>query len=398
MTEAGVRFITDVIYLDHNATTPVAPEVADLMDRVLREDFGNPSSGHPYGHNARRRVDEARTEVGRLLGCSPKEILFTGGGSESNNLAIRGMAEALGSHFGGLVISAVEHPAVMEPARWLEQHGVALKVVSVDGSCGVRPADVERAVRELRSGGKVVLVSIMHANNEVGTIQPISEIAQRVRPLGAMVHTDAAQTVGKIPVNVTTLDVDLLAVAGHKFYGPKGVGALYFRPGTPLTSFILGAGHEMGLRAGTENISGIAGLGEACRLAREHMSVEEERIRGLRDRFWQALQERIPGVERNGHTEYMLPNTLNISFPGVLGRDVLSRCQRIAATTGSACHEGEDRPSVVLSAMGLSPGRALGAVRLSLGRWTTERQVDEAVTRLAEAWESAEKDRDGGSH
>jgi cysteine desulfurase len=253
----------------------------------------------------------------------------------------------------------------------------------------VDPREVERTVREISSKRKAVLVSIMHANNEVGTIQPVEEIAQRVRPLGALVHTDAAQTVGKVPARVEDLGVDLLSVAGHKFYGPKGIGALYARRGTRLAGLVLGADHEMGLRAGTENVAGVAGLGEACRLAEAHVAEEQKRLCGLRDRLWDRLHEAIPDLRRNGHTEYVLPNTLHVSFPGVPGRDVLMHCPGVAASTGSACHEGDSEASGVLGAMGVSLEGALGAVRLSLGRWTSEEEVDLAAARLAEAWSSS---------
>lgn len=386
---ADVPFRPDVIYMDHNATTPVAPEVVDIMDRALREGFGNPSSDHAYGRSARGFVDAARRQVVSLLGCDTGEIVFTGGGSESNNLALRGVAEVLGDRFGGLVISAVEHPAVTEPARWLAERGEALRVIPVDSLCRVDPENVESAVRDLSSGGKTVLVSIMHANNEVGAIQPIAEISRRVKPLGAVVHTDAAQTIGKVPVDVDGLGVDLLSVAGHKLYGPKGVGALYIRRGVPISGLILGAGHEGGLRAGTENVAGIAGLGEACRLARTHVVQEEKRLQGLRDGFWNSLRGKVAGLERNGHTEHVLPNTLHVSFPDVSGRDVLGRCPGIAASTGSACHEGDEKPSGVLGAMGLAVERAMGAVRLSIGRWTTQEDVGKAAGLLVEAWKAA---------
>jgi cysteine desulfurase len=382
-------FLPDCIYLDHNATTPVAPSVASLMDGVLREDFGNASSGHPYGRRARQRIEEARSRVASLLGCDPEEVIFTGGGSESNNLAIRGVAEALGDRLSGVVITAVEHPAVIEPARWLERRGMRLEVIGVDGDGTVAPDDVEAAVRKLGGPGKPVLVSVMHANNEVGTLQPVAEIVRRVRPLGAILHTDAAQSVGKIPVDAGSLGVDLLTVAGHKFYGPKGVGALFIRRETAVAPFVLGAGHEGGLRSGTENVAGIAGLGEAARLAKESVETDGARIAGLRDALWEGLREKIPGVCRNGHPRDVLPNTLNLSFPGVAGRDVLERCPGVAASTGAACHDQDARPSGVLGAMGLSSERAAGAVRLSLGKWTGRDDVKDAADRLIVAWRSA---------
>ncbi|MBU1702550.1 MAG: cysteine desulfurase, partial [Candidatus Eisenbacteria bacterium] len=354
----------------------------------LAEDFGNPSSDHPYGLNARARVITARAEIATLLGCAPEEILITGGGSESNNQALRGIVEALGDRFGGLVISAVEHPAIVKPAAWLAARGVQLRVVPVDKFGRVDPGDVETAVRDLSCGGRLALVSIMHANNEVGTLQPIQEISRRVKSWGAILHTDAAQSVGKIPVDVTTLDVDLLTVAGHKLYGPKGIGALYIRAGTPMVPLILGAGQERGLRAGTENAPGMAGLGCACRLAHQRMPEDEPYARRLRDTFLRMLKERIPGIERNGHPVEVLPNTLNVSFPGVLGRHLLEKCPGLAASTGSACHAGEEKPSEILLKMGLSESRALGALRLSLGRHTEAAHVEKATDFLTDAWKA----------
>jgi cysteine desulfurase len=380
---------TPPIYLDHNATTPVAPEVADAMDRVSRTRFGNPSSGHVYGRAAREVVERAREEVARLLGARPEEVLFTSGGTEANNLALLGVAVALGEELAGVVISAVEHPSVWEPAHRLAERGVALRIVGVGGDGRVDPAEVEQQVRELAGGGGRVLVSIMHANNETGAIQPVEEIAARIRSLGAILHADAAQSVGKIRVGMAELGVDLLTIAGHKFYGPKGVGALFVRSGTPISPVLWGAGHERGLRPGTENVAGLAGLAEATRLARIRVAEDMERIGRLRERLWEELKRRVPGLVRNGSLEHTLPNTLNVSFPEVAATELLEGCPGVAASTGSACHEGEAAPSRVLLAMGRPPETALGAVRLSLGRGTTEAEAERAAALLAEAWQRA---------
>jgi len=369
----------DPIYLDYNATTPIAPEVAAAMQPTLTELWGNPSSGHVYGRRARAAVEEARAQVAALLGCEPEEILFTGGGSEANNQAIKGVAEAMRERGEALVTLAIEHPAVLQPCRYLAARGCRVTFLPVDGHGRVDPEAVRAALTP-----RTILVTVMHANNEVGTIQPIAEIAAIARERGVLVHTDAAQSVGKIPTDVRELGVDLLTVAGHKLYAPKGVGALYVRAGVPLPPLIHGAGHERGRRAGTENLPGIVGLGAACALARRERSEAEARLRRLRDRLHEGLAARVPGLLLNGHPEHRLPNTLNLSFPGTTGDDLLARTPEIAASTGSACHSGHTEPSAVLTAMGLPPRRALGAVRLSLGRGTTEAEVDRALSLLAE--------------
>ncbi|MBD3335139.1 MAG: aminotransferase class V-fold PLP-dependent enzyme [Candidatus Eisenbacteria bacterium] len=384
MTDA--RGSAGPIYLDHNATTPVAGEVIAAVARSLEEDFGNPSSAHPYGRRAAARIQTARGQVAALLGCAPEEVVFTSGGSEANNLALRGVAELLGSRLAGLVISAVEHPAVVKPARWLQERGLGVRIVPVDRHGRVDPRGVCEACDALARNGGTVLVSIMHANNEVGTLQPIAEIAREVRGRGGVMHTDAAKSAGKVAVDVSQPGIDLLSIAAHKFYGPKGVGALYIRQDIRVAPQILGAAHERGLRAGTENTPGIVGLGEACRLAAESLPEDRSRIASLRDRFWARLQEEIPGILRNGHPQDVLPNTLNVSFPGALGRRVLEECPGVAAATGAACHSGVDHPSAVLTAMGVPEEEALGTVRLSLGRATQEADVDAAAGALVSAW------------
>ena len=367
------------IYLDYNATTPIAPEVLDAMLPFLREQFGNPSSSHAYGSAAHEAVDRARAQVADLLGCQPDEIVFTGAGSEANNLAIKGVAFARRGAGAHLITSAVEHPAVLTTCRYLvARFGYRLTVLPVDVHGLVDPDDVARAIE-----AGTVLITIMHANNEVGTLQPIDEIAEVARQHGVTFHTDAAQSVGKVATNVDELGVDLLTVVGHKLYAPKGIGALYVRSGTQLDSLVHGAGHEGGRRAGTENVPYMVALGAACALAGRRLADGgADRTCALRDRLHDRLREGVPGLALNGHPEKRLPNTLNVSFPGQDGEELLARTPEIAASTGSACHAGRTEPSGVLLAMGIDRGRALGAVRLSLGYQTTADDVEAAATAL----------------
>ena len=368
------------IYLDYNATTPLLPEVVEAMLPYLREHFGNPSSGHVYGRRAREGVDRARGEVAALLGCSPAEILFTSGGTEANNLAIRGVTEARPER-RHVVTSVVDHPATTALCDWLARHGFRIDRVGVDAAGRTRAEDVGAAL-----GEDTALVTIMHANNETGVLQPIAEIAALAHRAGALVHTDAAQSLGKVPVDVNALGVDLLSIAGHKLYAPKGVGALYVRSGTPLTPFLLGAGHERGLRAGTENVASIVGLGVACAAARRDLDAVAARMRALSERLYSALSSRVPGIALNGHPAERLPNTLNVRFPGVSGTALLAATPQIAASTGSACHDGHEAASAVILAMGVPPAEAVGSVRLTLGRATTEADVDRAAAALGDAW------------
>jgi cysteine desulfurase len=368
------------IYLDHNATTPIAPEVLDAMRPYLEERFGNPSSAHEHGALARQAVERARAQVAALLGCEPDSVVFTASGSEADNLAIKGVAFARLGQGEHIITSAIEHPAVLGACRYLERRlGYRLTIIPVDGFGIVDPDDVRRAIEP-----GTVLVSVMHANNEVGTLEPIAEIAGVAREHAIACHTDAAQSVGKVALHVDELAVDLLTMTGHKLYAPKGIGALYVRPGTRLDSLIHGAGHEHGLRAGTENVPYIVGLGAACALAAERLRAgAPDRIRGLRDRLHAALRSTVPGLALNGHPEQRLPNTLNISFPNQDGESLLARTPSVAAATGSACHSGRTEPSTVLTAMGLDAQRALGAVRLSLGHDTTAADIDAAAPALA---------------
>jgi cysteine desulfurase len=373
--------MSDPIYLDHNATTPVHPEVVEAMLPWLKEHFGNPSSTHPYGRRAQEAVEAAREQVAGLLGCRSEEIFFTSGGTEANNLAIRGSAEALADRRRHVVSSVVEHPATARPCARLEREGWELTLLPVDAHGMVRIDELRAFVR-----GDTALVSVMLANNETGTLMPIREIAEIAHARGALTHTDAAQAVGKIPVRVDELGVELLSVAGHKLYAPKGVGALYVRRGTPIRPLLLGAGHERGLRPGTENVPYIVGLAKACEIAARDIQKEGARLRSLRDELWQALRAEVPALRLNGHPTERLPNTLNVLFPGASGNVVLGSTPEVAASTGSACHEGAENPSAVLLAMGLESGVALGAVRLSLGRGTTRQQIRDAARALSQAW------------
>lgn len=373
--------MTTQIYFDHNATTPVYPEVAAAIFPFLHAEFGNPSSLHDYGRRARDAVAEARAEVGRLIGAAPEEIVFTGCATEANNLALLGVARALPEK-RHLVVSAIEHPAVMAPARHLESLGWRVTVVGVDATGRVAPADVVAALRP-----DTALVSIMHANNEIGTLQAIAEIASFVRANGSLMHTDAAQSVGKLEVDVHAFGVDLLTVAGHKFGATKGVGALYVRRGTPIRSISFGADQEHGLRPGTENVPAIVGLGAAAGLARERLPGLSVELAAKRDRLHRQLAGGVPGLALNGHPEERLPNTLHVSFPGVSGRDLVAAVDgRIAASVGSACHSHGDAVSGVLAAMGCDAERARGAVRLSVGRSNDDAEIDRGARLLVDAW------------
>lgn len=359
------------VYLDYNASTPPAPEVAAAMQPYGTEHFGNPSSHHWAGAPAKEAVEKARGQVARLLGADPSEIVFTSGGTEANNHAIKGVYFA--KKGGHLITSAVEHPATLNPIRFLQSLGAEVTILPVDGTGRVNPDDVRRAITS-----KTILVSIMHANNEVGTIEPIAEIARITRERGVLLHTDAAQSVGKI---ATRLDVDLLSVAGHKVYAPKGVGALYVRKGVALEPFMHGAGHESGRRAGTENVMFDVGLGAACDAA--HAWIGMPGVQKLRDEFWSMLQESFgKRVVLNGHPTERLPNTLNVNFVGHAGAELLEKLPGVAASTGSACHAGSVELSPVLQAMGVRPQVGMGAIRFSLGRGTTREEIEHVVTLL----------------
>ncbi|MBL8742990.1 MAG: cysteine desulfurase, partial [Myxococcales bacterium] len=351
--------MNEPIYLDHNATTPIAAEVVDAMLPYLREHFGNPSSGHVYGVRAKEAVARARAQVSALIGCAPDEVVFTSGGTEANNLAIRGAPRATGR--SKIVTTVIEHPATLRPCQVLvEERGEETVRLSVDRDGRVDVDEAERAIDATTS-----LVTVMHSNNETGVLQPVVELADLARRHGALVHCDAAQSVGKVPVEVDALGVDFLSIAGHKLYAPKGVGALYVRRGVELAPLVVGAGHERGLRPGTENVASIVGLGAACELLGRDLEAAAKRIAALRDRLWEALSSRLPGMALNGHPTLRLPNTLNVRFPGVSGERLLALAPEIAASTGSACHEGHESASAVIVAMGVPASEALGSVRLT---------------------------------
>jgi len=364
------------IYLDHNASTPIDPRVAAVMRPLLDGPFANPSATHPGGREARAVLERARVQVADVLGSGPDEIVFTSGGSEADNLALKGVFFALRERGDHLITTAVEHPAILEPLRFLAGLGARVSVIPVDRMGRIDPEDVGRAITS-----RTILVSVMHANNEVGTIEPIAEVAAIAHERDVLVHTDAAQSVGKIPTRVDDLGVDLLTIAGHKLYAPKGVGALYVRRGVKLEPLIHGAGHEAGRRAGTESVLLAAALGAACELAADLRPLEE--IRRLRDRLWDGLRARFgDGVVLNGHPTERLPNTLNVSFVGRVGTDVLAALDGVTASTGAACHADSVDLSPVLRAMAVPPVVGMGAVRLSLGRTTTEAEIDEVLHRL----------------
>jgi cysteine desulfurase len=364
------------IYLDFNASTPIAPEVAKAMGPLLTDHYGNPSSRHWAGSPAKEAVERARAQVAGLLSCGPDEIVFTSGGTESNNHAIKGIFFALRDRGNHIITTQVEHPATIQPCRFLERLGAEITYLPVDGTGMVDPDDVRRAVTN-----RTILVSIMHANNEVGTIQPIVEVGRITRELSILFHTDAAQSVGKIPARVEELGVDLLSMAGHKLYAPKGVGALYVRRAVRPEPFFHGAGHESGRRAGTENVVLDVGLGAACESAGGWIAMPQ--VRKLRDLFWERLQESFGDrVQLNGHPTERLPNTLNVSFVGKVGEEILSRMEGVAASTGSACHEEELKPSPVLKAMGVPEEMSTGAIRFSLGRTTTLRDIEYVVDQI----------------
>ena len=364
------------IYLDYNASTPIDPAVAAAMMPFLADHFGNPSSGHWAAAPAKAALERARGQIAALLGCEEDEVVFTSGGSEANNLALKGVYFARRDWGDHIVTTQVEHPAIIAPCRFLEHLGARITYLPVDRFGRVDPDDLSRAITP-----RTILVTIMHANNEVGTIQPIEACARIAREHGVLFHTDAAQSVGKIATDVNGLGVDLLSIAGHKLYAPKGVGALFVRRGVMLEPLIHGAGHESGRRAGTESALLAVGLGKACELARDLSSMD--RVRALRDHFWLELQSRFGNrIALNGHPAHRLPNTLNVSFINCIGAEILKGLDGVAASTGSACHAGRIELSPVLEAMRVAPEVGMGAIRFSLGRGTTHEEIEAVVERL----------------
>lgn len=370
------------VYLDYNASTPIAGEVAEAMSEFIPAHYGNPSTTHWAGAPAKSAVVRARGQVASLVGAKPSEIVFTSGGSEANNHAIKGAvfrALRSGSAAPHIIASTAAHPAIHAPLAYLEQFGARVSLVPVDRTGRICPDAVRAAVTP-----DTMLVTIMHANNETGTLQPIREIADVAHEAGALMHSDAAQSVGKVPTRVDELGVDLLSIAGHKLYAPKGVGALYVRDGVEIDALVHGGSQEGGRRAGTENVVWLVALGAACELA--ETDPVQQRLTELRDYFWAALRERFgDAVALNGHPEHRLPNTLNVGFVGRIGAEVLDKLEGVAASTGSACHSGERSLSPVLAAMGVDPNIGLGAIRFSLGRSTTREQLDHVVTLLESA-------------
>jgi cysteine desulfurase len=371
---------TAPVYLDYNATTPVDAGVLDAMLPFLRGEFGNPSSAHALGGSAHDAIEAARADVAALIGAAPDEIVFTGGGTEASNIAIRG-AVRIDVARRDIVTSTIEHPATEACCAFLQAGRHKVTRVAAAGNGLLDPGGVAAAI-----DGKTALATIIHAQNEIGTIQPIGEIAAAAKRHGALVHVDAAQSVGKIPVNVDELGADLLSIAGHKLYAPKGIGVLYVRRGVDLPPLLLGAGQERGRRPGTENVPYIVGLGEACRIAGALLEQEARRLSGLAGELFVALKREIPEIILVGDPRRRLPNTLNVLFPDASGRKVLEQCPNVMASTGSACHADSEEPSAILTALDIGRDQALGAVRLSLGRGTRQEDVATAASSLAAAW------------
>ncbi len=369
------------IYLDYNGTTPHDPEVIAAMRPFLETEFGNPSSGHWYGIRPKKAVETARRQVAALLGCEPKEVFFTSGGTESNNHAIKGMARALSTKGRHIVTSTIEHPAVLEVCQYLEKEGFETTFVDVDEAGMIDVADVAAAIRP-----DTVLITIMHANNEVGTIQPIAEIARMARDRGIVMHTDAAQSVGKIETDVRMLGVDLLSVAGHKIYAPKGIGALFVRSGVMPVKFCHGAGQEMGWRAGTENVLEIVGLGKACEMADRSLSHTMAHLEAMRDQLHRGIAAQVTDVRVNGHGEKRLPNTVSLSFKDLEANRILEEIGlEVAASAGAACHADTVSVSHVLAAMNVPLSWAKGTIRFSTGRMTTGEQIERAIVVVVDA-------------
>jgi cysteine desulfurase len=368
------------IYLDYNGTTPHDPEVIAAMRPYLEEEFGNPSSSHLYGTNPKQAVIRAREQIAALLNCRQQDIIFTSGGTESNNFAIKGIARAYRHKGNHIITSQIEHPAILEVCAHLEEKGFEVTYLAVDEYGLVNLERVKEAIR-----AETILITIMHANNEVGTIQPIGEISELAREHGILLHTDAAQSIGKIPAAVDTLGVDLLSIAGHKVYAPKGIGALYIREGVELETFMHGAGQEMGKRAGTENVLEIVGLGKACEVAERDLNRNMAHMQTMRDRLYEGIKKGCQQVKLNGHPEKRLPNTLSLSFHDLEANRILEKISpAVAASAGAACHAGSVEVSHVLTAMAVPLNWAKGTIRITTGRTTTEEDITTAVRVICE--------------
>jgi cysteine desulfurase len=376
------------IYLDYNATTPVDPGVLEAMLPFLRGEFGNPSSAYALGRRAHEAIERARGEVATLVGAAPDEIVFTGGATEATNLAIRGAAAADSSR-SAVITTNIEHPATEACCNLLQRSGHPVRRVAVESNGIIAPAHIAQAIDD-----RVALVTLIHAQNEIGTLQPVAEAVRAARARGALVHTDAAQSVGKIAVDVKKLGVDLLTIAGHKLYAPKGIGALYVRRGVKLPPVLVGAGQEHGLRPGTENVAFIVGLGAACAVAARVLEAARNTMSEFASRLLAALKAEVPGLVLVGDPVRRLPNTLNVLFPDASGRLILEACQDVLASTGSACHADSEEPSAILTALGIPRDKALGAIRLSLGRATTRQDVERAASELAIAWKAVRTTRE----
>lgn len=369
------------IYLDHNSTTPLHPGVLEAMLPYYKEAFGNPSTIYSFGQETRKATDEAREKVANLIGASPEEIIFTSGGTEADNVALKGVAAALEKKGKHIVASSIEHHAVLSTLKYLEKRGYKVSFLPVDEHGWLDPGEVQEAITS-----QTILISVMHANNEVGTIEPISEIGEIAQKAGIYLHTDAVQTIGKIKVNVDDLKVDLLSLSAHKFYGPKGVGALYVRKGTRIYPLLHGGYQERRRRAGTENVAGIVGLGKVAEIAPKEMVQQSRRESNLRDRLEKMIRENINHCQLNGHPTQRLPNTLNMSFEFIEGESLILTLdlKGIAVSTGSACTSGSLEPSHVLMAMGVAPEIAQGSIRFSLGRDNQKEDIDYTVENLVE--------------
>jgi cysteine desulfurase len=368
------------VYLDYNGTTPLHPDVIDIMVKYLKSDFGNPSSPHYFGKESQKATMKAREQVAALINSKPEDIIFTSGGTESNNHAVTGAVELFRGKGNHIITSSIEHPAILEVCRFLRNKNYETTFLPVDGTGMVNPEDVKKSIR-----GNTILITVMHSNNELGTIQPVKEISEIASEYGICMHTDAAQSCGKVDLDSKKLGIDMLTVAAHKLYGPKGVGALYVREGIEIGKFMHGAGQEKGRRAGTENVSGIAGLGKACEIAKKNLKKNSRHMKAMRERLYTGFFERLDDIRLNGHPELRLPNTLSLSFKGVEASRILETIGPVVAVSaGAACHSGSVEISHVLREIGLPEEWAMGTLRFSTGTMTTEEEVDLAIEAVSE--------------